>query len=235
MTPVIEGRDCIIEVLSNGTYHPVLCAEEFTFTVTQEIILKTGPNSGLFRERKARLSDWEVQVSGLTPVDDPDVIGWFYLLQNAVRRALQSIRMTFEDTSGDIRYVTGMMLIEEQELTAAQTDFANASINFIGSGPFEIDTIIDGAADVCEVIEEYYLTLAEGETTVTHAAFAPESGFTKSVIGLSREGTTYAGTSGTPGNQEFSFNAANGVISFDSTNPGLPGGENIWVLLKKED
>lgn len=235
MIPVVEGKNCILEVRVNGSYQPLLCAENFTFTLTQEMVLKTGPNSGLFRERKARLSDWNVEVSGLTPIDDPDTVSWFYMLQNSVRRAVQALRMTFEDQAGEVRVFTGSALVETQEISASMTDFANASISLVGTGGFDISEVIDGPDTACEVQEDYYFTLAEGATTLTDVVLQPESGVTKSILGLSRDGSVHTETGGVPGNLEFAFNAATGVISFDPTNPALPGGSPVWVLLKIED
>lgn len=235
MSDVVTGIGCVVELLVGEEYFPVLCATDMSFTNDQEEVLKTGPNSGLFRERKPRLSDWSVEVSGLTPIEDDDVISFFYLLQTSVRRAIQRIRITFTDEAGNSKYLTGSVMIKTNEISAQTTDFANPTIIFLGTGPFDLGDTIEPPVDSCEERFELTLELAEGATSVQSNDLIEGSGETKSILWLARSTSSYAYTSGTPSNDEYGYDPATGTITFDPLQPGNPGGEPIVINYKRID
>lgn len=229
----IQGKDAVLEIFVTDGYYPILCAIDFTLATEPEFITKTGPTSGLFREFQKRIEGWSVQLNGLTKVENGTTISWFYLIQTAVRRAVQQIRITFTDSEGDTMVFTGSVLIGAQTITGPVSGFSQAAVEFKGTGGYELDTVIDPPAEQeCEVEDTLYLTLAEGATSVTDALLTATGVV---ILGVSRSGQVHSETTGTPFSLEFVFTTGTGTISFDPTNPGNAGGEPVTVEYKIEN
>ena len=230
MADPILGRNAILEIKVDDDYYPVLCAIDFTFTTEPEFITKTGPTSGLYREFAKRIEGWGVSLTGLTKILNSESISWFYMLQTAVRRAPQLIRITFEDDDMNTIAISGTALIGAQSITGPVGDFSRATVEFRGTGRYTIsDTILSPEELPCEVESTLYKTLAEGATSVTDALLTTADA---EIISVTRSGQTHSYTAGTPGSLEFAVNYGTGVVSFDSTNPGNPGGEFVTIIYR---
>jgi hypothetical protein len=162
----------------------------------------------------------------LTYVENDSTLSFFYILQLGVRREEQTFKITFTDGLGDVRTLSGLGLIGTQSINGPSTDFSNCEIEIRWNAEPEFDAV-DDPADECEVVEKLFLTLAEGATSVSSATLSG-----KTILGVEREGLGQVIIGGTPaaGTRECAFSGT--TISFDSTNPGNVGGENIYVLYK---
>lgn len=133
MSEVITGRDSIIEILVADVWTPVFCGKDLSVEYTPEFVLKTGPNS-VARERIPRLEDWVVSVSGLTKIMNEDNVSFFYLIQEAVRRSLQTVRATFINSDGDEKVLTFDAWIGPSTITGPINQFDQCSVQFIPTG-----------------------------------------------------------------------------------------------------
>lgn len=223
----IHGKDCLLSIKIDGEFYPVLCAVDLTLSVSRGTVESTSPASGNWRTyRLQRLNSWNVSLSGLTKVDNTDgQISWFYLLQSG--DAPLEIQLIFEDRDGSAQSLTGSAIIPNQSITANVNDFAATTLEFQGTGDYDLDNIIIGPADpICEVQETLPLILAEG-ATYADAPSLTLSG--ANVLWVTREGTGYTETAGTPGNLEFKIDYTLGRVYFNISNPGNPGGEFVLV------
>jgi hypothetical protein len=225
MNPV-EGSNVVLSMDVSGTYYPILCATDCTYTCNAEFVEKTGPTSGGVRQWARRLEEHLSTVSGLTYVENDSTLSFFYILQLGVRREEQTFKITFTDGLGDVRTLSGLGLIGTQSINGPSTDFSNCEIEIRWNAEPEFDAV-DDPADECEVVEKLFLTLAEGATSVSSATLSG-----KTILGVEREGLGQVIIGGTPaaGTRECVFSGT--TISFDATNPGNVGGENIYVLYK---
>jgi hypothetical protein len=222
----IWGDDVVFAMKVGGEYIPILCGTSFTYTCDVESIEFTGPNSGGVRQRRRRLEEHTSTVSGLTYVENDDTLSFFYVLQLGVRRESQTFRATFIDGNGDQRTLTGEGIIGPMGISSQMAEFASGDITVWWNEEPEFDAI-DDPADECEVVEKLFLTLSEGATSVSSATLSG-----KTILGVEREGLGQVIIGGTPaaGTRECVFSGT--TISFDATNPGNVGGENIYVLYK---
>lgn len=224
----IRGEDVSIELLFNDTYYPVLCGTDCVFNRIPEFIYSTNPSSGLFKSKKIRREEWNMSVSGLTKAENDASLTFFYLLQNAVRRLTLSIRMTFTDPDGNSKSISGNVLIGNMSINGSSTDFANATIEFEGTGAFSTGATIDPPAAACSIYADYWLfpagdTYIQG-TSVVHG-YSLEA---VTVISVDREGVAYDLVSGTPSGRQCKHNNTTGIISFDANIPS--NGETVWVV-----
>lgn len=224
----IWGEDVVFEMKVGVEFIPILCGTFFSLDCDVESVEYTGPTSGGVRQRRRRLEIYTSTVSGLTYVENDDTLSFFYVLQLGVRREPQTFKATFIDGHGDSRTLTGVGVIGPMRISAGVGEFASSDITIWWNEEPEFDAVED-PADECEVVDKIFLTLAEGDSSVTSATLV-----SKTILGVGREGTGQVLISGTPaaGTRECKYTSGTGTIEFDSTNPGNAGGEKIWVLYK---
>lgn len=225
MADVIKGSDCVVWLYVTDLYIPIFCADSMQLRIQQEVINKTSNNSGKYREKTTRLVEWSVNVNGLTKIQNGSEVAWFYLAQDDVFQEEQQIKISFTDDDATVKNITGKVIIPQLQITASPDDFANASVNFEGSGAYTIDSTED-------------VTIGDNMGVVRYTATGGESSFTDVLLdGVTvllgfRETDEYnIITSGTPGNQQLKFDSATKTISWDSTNPANAG-ERFTILFK---
>ena len=77
---IVRGNRMIASIDVGGSFYPVFCAKSCSFELTNEIILRTGVNDGLFPKRRVRRSDWSGSASGVLVTDNTiDRYSPFYL------------------------------------------------------------------------------------------------------------------------------------------------------------
>jgi hypothetical protein len=226
MSNPIWGEDCSIEMWVGVGWEAFACFSNFSYACNVESIEFTGPNSGGVRQRRRRLEEHTVTVSGVTWIENDSTLSFFYVLQLGVRREEQRFRLTYVDGLGDQRTLVATGMIGPQSIGVNIGEFASCDYEIWLNEEPEFDPIED-PSDECEVVEKLFLTLAEGATSVSSATLSG-----KTILGVEREGLGQVIIGGTPaaGTREVSFSGT--TISFDATNPGNVGGENIYVLYK---
>lgn len=233
----IEGKDVLVSILVEGEFLPVMCAIEMSFQCSQEVLLSTTIDTGIWRRKRLRqLSEWSVTVTGITKIDNTDgQASFFYLLQENIRSQEQTIQMMFEDEDGNTQVLEGVVVIPELSLTANMTGFMDTSITFEGAGDVGIEPVVSGGGNgsgesgesgECDVLFSDTWLMAEGETTITGPGNEGRSFAGKEILQVAREGMQYDYTNGTPGNREFGFDGT--TITFRDPSAG----ETVFVLWK---
>lgn len=221
----IYGTDVVFSLKVGDIWYPVLCATNCSYECVPEFIEKTGPNSGGVRQWARRIEEHHSSVSGLSFVENGDQLSFFYILQLAVRREEQEVRMDFIDGYGNERTLSGVALIGRQGITGPVNEFSPAEIEIRWNQEPDFDAVDDPVGG--EVVDYEFFELEEGEVSFSDALLVG-----KTVLGVARSGDVYNETTGTPaaGSMEYKFTSGTGTIAFDATNPSL--GEMIWVLFK---
>lgn len=239
MAEPVFGSGVIIEMYVDPEYIPILCGNDCTFTRTPEIIETTSPSSGLWQTYMIRREGWTMNVSGLTKIDNDTALTFFYMLQTAVRRTEQTIRMTFTDIDGNDIQISGQALIGPQSVSGPATDFAQCSIEFQGSGAFTVEGVTPPTPIDYLYISDWWQTVngqiyidgpSSGETDGTNYTLL----LTDLILEVDMEGIQYDLVSGTPtaGRRECHFQTSPARIIFPS-DVVFDGNQRVFVHFKR--
>ena len=228
---IVRGNRMIASIDVGGSFYPVFCAKSCSFELTNEIILRTGVNDGLFPKRRVRRSDWSGSASGVLVTDNTiDRYSPFYLLQEAVRRADNLWQFEFINEDGESKTISGTALIENLPISGDVQGMVQSSVNIVGTGGFEIDASPPSGGTE-HVDSDYWITTA-GQFSITGDSVNNKDLVGKTLLGVSREGSVYDIITGTtPVGRQCTFNAAYGTVTFDSNIPFNPN-ETVWCIWK---
>lgn len=227
----IHGKDVLVSILVDGDFIPVLCATDMTFSCSQEVLLATSADTGKWRRKRLRdLSEWRVDVSGLTKINNSDgQAGFFYLLLENIRGTEQIIQLMFEDADDNTQVIEGTVLIPDLSINGNVGSFADVNVTFEGTGEFDIGNVdSDVDSDLCDDLDSDTWTMAEGADSISGLGQEGKSFAGKEILEVDYEGTQYDYTSGAPANREYAYDGTN--VSFETEAP--EGGVKIFVLWK---
>lgn len=243
MADPIFGKEVIIEMLDGLNYYPILCGTDCSFSRTPEVINISSPDSGLFTESMVRRESWSMSVAGITKVANDTALTFFYMLQTAIRRTKRTLRITFTDPAGADIQISGDVIIGNESISGPATDFAQGSIEFIGTGPFAIGSVTPPVVGTLNIYSDYW-TPGAGNSYIdgSSSGNSPAAvlfggvfnlGATDTILDVHVEGDHFnIITSGAPGNLECKFDSGLGQIRFASTMLFL-GTEKVWVEFQR--
>jgi len=228
----VQGRNMIASIKVSGTWFPVFCAKSCSFDFTNEIILRTGVNDGLFPKRRVRRSDWSGSAAGVVVTDNTvDRYSPFYLLQDGVRRSEREWQFEFTNEDGEVKTISGFALIQNLPINGDVSGWAQASVSIVGTGAFVIDAS-PSSGGVDENVDSDYWETTAGTNSISGLSENGKSIVGKTVLAVAREGTVYDPIfSGTATNRQARVDSGAGSVTFDSNIPFNPG-ETVWVMWK---
>jgi len=228
----VQGRNMIASIKVSGTWFPVFCAKSCSFDFTNEIILRTGVNDGLFPKRRVRRSDWSGSAAGVVVTDNTvDRYSPFYLLQDGVRRSEREWQFEFTNEDGEVKTISGFALIQNLPINGDVSGWAQASVSIVGTGAFVIDAS-PSSGGVDENVDSDYWETTAGTDSISGLSENGKSIVGKTVLAVAREGMVYDPIfSGTATNRQARVNSGAGSVTFDSNIPFNPG-ETVWVMWK---
>lgn len=236
MSSPVLGRLAVLEIWIDDAFFPVLCGTDLSLHLQQEVILKTGPNSGAWREKTTRLSEWNASVTGLTKIENSsESVTFFWTLQESVRLTTQLIRLTFQDEDGGGKQVKGYAVIVSQDINGPATDFSTASIVFEGTGHLEIDEIEGPIESEVSVLSDWWETVngnnyIDGASTGNFDGTNYTLGASDRILDVAVNGEHFnQQLSGTVLNGHFEFISGSNKIQFEA---GLifTGSEEVFVI-----
>lgn len=237
MSEVIAGRDSIIEILVDSVWTPVFCGKDLSVEYTPEFVLKTGPNS-VARERIPRLEDWVISVSGLTKIVNEENVSFFYLIQEAVRRSLQSVRATFINSDGDEKVLTFDAWIGPSTITGPVNQFDQCSAQFIPTGGLgDLSDPEDPIATTVDILSDWWTT-SNGDNFIDGASATGSKLYTLTtaddVKEVDVEGNNFNIITGTPaaGTRQCKLDLANSKIIFPA-DLIFDGTQTVFVLFER--
>jgi hypothetical protein len=233
MPEVIHGSDVVIEMLVDDEYFPILCGTDCTFSRTPEFIPVTSAGSGLFRDFLQRREEWTMSVTGCTKVENDTVLTFFYMLQTSVRRAAQTIRITFTDDEGSAKQISGSAFIGQMSINGPQGDFSQGSIEFRGTGAYEIITIEPPTVVEYDILSDWWET-ESGENFIDGASaiYGYSLQNTDEILVVAMEGNVFYLTNGTPGSGQCQFTTSPARITFAS-DMVFDGNQRVFVEFKR--
>lgn len=239
MAEAIHGSNAIIEMYVTDDYYPILCGTDCSFSRTPEFIPITSTTSGLFREFMVRREEWSMSVSGLTKIANATTLTFFYALQTSVRRVKQLVRITFTDSDGASKQITGNVLIGQMDINGPFGDFSQCSIELKGTGAYIIEDTEPPAVATSGIFADYWQTV-NGQNYITGASSGEYDGtnytllFTDTILGVDVEGTGFDLVSGTPtaGTRECQFLDSPVRIVFPA-DLIFDGSQRIYVLFQR--
>lgn len=226
----------ILELEISTVWYPIFCGKTSELQMDQDEIEVTHVNSGINREYVPGMSSFTVNHSGVTVLDNTENrIALSYLVQEAQRRQILSYRLTSTDQDGNTQAITFDAFLRNAVLSRDITQWSQSNISLRVTGGVSFTTVEPPGTPTCEQEPTIYTTLAEAATTVVSALLIPGVGETITILHVSRSGSTYYETSGTPGNLEFAYDDSTGTISFMlEGNPAAPDLEPISIEYKIE-
>lgn len=237
MSSYITGTDSIIEIKVSEVWTPVLCGKDLSIEYTPEFVLKTGPNS-VARERIPRIEDWVITVSGLTKIFTEENVSFFYIIQEAVRRSLQSVRATFFNAEGDEKVLTFDAWIGPSTITGPVNQFDQCSVQFIPTGGLgDLSDPENPTPGTTDILSDWWTT-SNGENFIDGASATGSKAYvlttTDDVKEVDVEGNNFNIVTGTPtpGTRECKLDLANNKIIFPS-DLIFDGTQTVFVLFER--
>lgn len=239
MSYPVRGENVIVELMVDAVYYPVLCGTDCTFTREVEFVPIRTADSSLFDEVMPRREGWGITVNGVTKIENDTVLTFFYLLQTSIRRSTHSIRVTFEDEAGDAKEITGTVYIGSESITGPLSDYANATIEFKGTGAFTIQDVTPPDEPEYDYFSDYW-TPNNGNNYIGGASSGSYTGTsytlaaTDTILEVRLEGTNYELVTGTPtnGERQCKFNTSLFRIEFPAALV-LDNTQRVFVFFKR--
>ena len=213
---------------------PMGASTSCSFESSTDQIEVTSQTSAWFREFKNDITSWTVTCDGFIALS-----GYSYLalMQKQLNRAAIDVRFSIDndndDNSGTYGYsiVSGTANITSISLSAPVEGASTYSLSLQGTGAYSITgtQVIDGGSTIStSSVNSFSYIAAGGETSVT---FAGAIGAT--CISVTRGGVEVRAiaTSGTPTDENVSFNSATGVLTFATARP-LEVDEFVRMIVK---
>jgi len=231
----VHGKNMIASIKVDGTFYPVFCGKSCSFSLTNEIINRTGVNSGLGILRRVRRTEFSGSASGVTVTDNTaDRYSPFYLLQEAVRRAENEWQFEFINGDGETVTITGVFLIEGIEISGDVASFSQSTVNIIGSGLPVIDESPSGGDSPAtdENVDSDWWNVTVGTNNLTGLSQGGKTFAGKTVLAVSRATRDYyVITSGTATGDKVRHDTVNDMLLFDVSMP-FETGETVWIMWK---
>ncbi len=230
----LEGKNALLRVqipLSGMGYLPFACATSAAFNFDQELIEKTTPVSGRNKEFTTGLGEWGVTMTNVTyVVPESEMYTVWDMLLESVRRNPVDMELSFTDSEGNIKTITGQCVMPRIGITAPADGFVEDDIEMRGSGGFSIgEEILSPVPNINEVRQYEYIATG-GETSITYADLIG-----RELLGVWRGYPLEIITTGTPTDRQVKFSSGVGALYFSSPMVGpVDGmqGEYILILYK---
>lgn len=172
MTP-IEGKDAIIQFNTGSGYFNYACATDFALKLTTETKSTKTEGDGFWKDYEGQVNGYGIDLNGLIVLDED--IGAFDLVYYAMNMQKILYRCLFVDTAGNLKRISGTVLITECDLSNPSTDFSTGSIQMLGCKSFVME---DFNADCAALISnavigtdsggKYMQFTASGDTAYIH-------------------------------------------------------------------
>ena len=193
----------------------IVCATTMSLRITQEMIGATTPDSGYYREKRPRLLEYSLALSGATTSTNDGDISVFYL-QNLIREA-HDLEIVYTDNNGNERSFRADFYIEEQVMNGNTGEAATYDLSLVGTGPYT-ETELTAPVIGDELTSDSF-TIASG--VVQNNDWI---GLTSdNIVEVCREGTEQLSM-----NLPYSFDGGTGTITPDAAT--TIDGQKIFVI-----
>jgi hypothetical protein len=230
MGQAVEGKNVLIKIKKAGEYVPYACATSIDYTRDSETIETSTVDSAGEAEFEYAMRSGGATINGVTHIV-PSETGFtvFELLEYMNNRTTAELEISFEDSLGNLRTLTGSALVVHVGISAGAEGFSEDDVELKGTGVAVIDTeYIDPVINVNEVFPLEFTSVSGGETSVVFTELvgkdladillAQRDGISKDIIDV-----------GTPTDKQVKFISASGTFSLPYE---LGEGEWFYTLYK---
>lgn len=225
----IEGENVILTAKMLNEYIPFACATAVEFYYDSELKEKATVGMQGFKSFVCGIGEWGLTLSSVTHILPPvgsSMYTVFDSLLQSLRKAGLDIQLIWEDKEGNLKTITGHVMIPHTGINSPVDGFSEDTIEMKGSGSFAISTTLitpgNSTSDVQPPIGYYGIG---GELSVTFPQLILVEPLLVFRDGLEREIITV----GTPTSKQVKYDSASGTISW--TDPLGPG-EWVNILYK---
>jgi len=205
-----------------------------TFNTSVDQVEITTLATGSYKEYIGSQVNWNVSVDGLIALSGYSYLSLLSKLQN--KQSIE-VRFSIDNDNGDgsdtygYSIIAGTCNIVSLDINGPMENASSYSANLQGTGAYSITgtQVIDGGSTIStSSVNSFSYVAAGGETSVT---FAGAIGAT--CISVTRGGVEVRAiaTSGTPTDENVSFNSATGVLTFATARP-LEVDEFVRMIVK---
>lgn len=212
----IDGQKVTMRFLMNGEMVGYACATSCSFYCDDELIEKADVNGGRFKQFASRRAEWGMSIAGITHVAySASAFTVFDSLIMALRASGLDVEMAFVDSLGNIKTISGHVLIPHTGINSSVDNFSEDEIDFKGSGPFTMaETLLnptsEGEMKTIELWGDGTNAYVQDNLLIGEAVVPPNGA-------VFRAGAFYKViTTGTPGPLEAKFTTGTGRIDFDT-------------------
>jgi hypothetical protein len=213
---LIEGDNIHVFKYVDAAPLEIVCATTMSLRIVNEIIGATTPDSGYTKEKRVRLQEYFIALSGAMTSDNDGDISIFYL-QNG-NREVHDLEIVYTDNAGSDRTFRGNFLIEEQIMNGNAGEAGTFDLSMVGTGPYTESELTDPTVDGESVTSDSF-TIASG--VVQNNAWIGLS--SANIIEVCREGTEQLSM-----NLPYTFDGVTGTITPDPAT--TIDGQKLFVI-----
>jgi len=184
----IEGKNVILRALKGVDMVPFACATSLEFYYDTEMIEKSTVSSAGFTEWAGGMGTWGLTLGTVTHILKPGYYTVFDTLLDALRKLGLLIELSFDDEAGNIKTITGTVLIPHTGLSAGVDGFSEDDVEMIGSGGFTLNTTLFTPDQTEYEVQRYpYTSSVGGETSVGNAILINREILSVEIDGVGKE------------------------------------------------
>lgn len=226
MNRKVLGKNMKVYMIIGGVSYPIFCGKTAFYDLNQDKIEVTHVNSGAHRNWVPGMSDSQINVTGVTLINNDELkVSANYLAELAIRRSINTYVITQIDQDGTTFSITVDAFLVNVNISRDVIAWSQSSVTLQPTGEPVFSSVIPApGTPLCEEADPIYTTIADGVLYVESALLKPGVGQMITILHVTRSGTTYYETSGTPGNLEFKYSVvgANGRIAFQNVGNPAP-------------
>lgn len=182
---LIQANDCLFQVKIGDDYVSVICAKSFTVTINTEEKEITTVTDGAYKAYDYKSLSYTANLNFAMRIPDSITTTAFDFIQLQMSFEEVPFRAVWVDPAGGIRTFKGTGIIKTNNLVTSSAQLADATVDILGSGTFEIGTalnefvnltLICTGNDTAPVFIKFWLLNEDGDTIFQTDTLAEASG-----------------------------------------------------------
>lgn len=195
MADPILGSNAILRIYKNYAYRDFLCATDISIEFNTELKATKTIGDGVWKRYKPQNLGYSITLNGLMKLNETDAVA-FDLFADQLAFTEVLFRMTFEDTSSNVKAIFGTAIIETTSINGPSEGFVTESFRMMGVGEPDIfDTKTPCTASFSATISAYTGEGPYNYQINISSATASTQYIDVSINGGARSRTTWGGAS----------------------------------------
>ena len=137
MADPVLGSNAIMRIFKNGAYRDFVCATDISIEFTTELKPTKTVGDGVWKQYKPQSLGYIVSLNGVMKLNETDAAA-FDLLAEQIAFHEVLFRITFEDSSSNVKAIFGSGVIESSSFNGPTEGFTTESFKITGTGEPDI-------------------------------------------------------------------------------------------------